>query len=125
METMRNRNLLESISKAIDGFNFGFKFERNIKIQLFIALIAILTSILLNFDLTDKLVILLWCGIVISAEFFNTAIEKALDSITEDYSPKIKVVKDLSASAVFILAFLAFISGLIIFIKYLRFYLRL
>lgn len=122
METMRNRNLLESVSRALDGFNFGFKYERNIKIQIFIAIVVILSSIVLKFDLHDKLMIILWCGVVISAEFFNTAIEKALDSFTEDYSPKIKIVKDLSASAVFILALLAFISGLIIFIKYLRSY---
>lgn len=124
MEIMRNRNLLESILKAIEGFNFGLKYEKNIKIQFLIAVFVIIFSIVLNFDLTDKLFILLWCGVVISAEFFNTAIERAIDSFSEEYSPKIKIVKDLCASAVFILALLATISGLIIIIKYLIKYLK-
>ncbi|ACK42601.1 MULTISPECIES: diacylglycerol kinase [Dictyoglomus] len=116
---MRNRNLIESITKAVEGLEFGLKYERNIKIQAFIALLVVLFSLILNFDLTDKLLIFMWCGVVISAEFFNSAIERAMDVLSEEYSPKIKIVKDLSASAVFILALIALVSGLLIFFKYL------
>nr|WP_081428033.1 diacylglycerol kinase family protein [Dictyoglomus thermophilum] len=56
---------------------------------------------------------------VISAEFFNSSIERAMDVLSEEYSPKIKVVKDLSASAVFILALMALVSGLLIFFRYI------
>jgi len=113
------RNLIESITKAVEGLEFGLKYERNIKIQAFIALLVVLFSLILNFDLTDKLLIFMWCGVVISAEFFNSAIERAMDVLSEEYSPKIKIVKDLSASAVFILALIALVSGLLIFFKYL------
>jgi diacylglycerol kinase len=119
VEIMRNRNLIESITKAVEGLEFGLKYERNIKIQAFIALLVVLFSLILNFDLTDKLLIFMWCGVVISAEFFNSAIERAMDVLSEEYSPKIKIVKDLSASAVFILALIALVSGLLIFFKYL------
>ncbi|HOJ92267.1 MAG TPA: diacylglycerol kinase family protein [Dictyoglomaceae bacterium] len=117
---MRSKNLKESISYALDGFVFGIKFERNIKIQIVVSILALFIGIVLEFSLSDMLFILLWIGIVISAEFFNTAIERTLDSISEDFSPKIKLIKDLSASAVFILAILAVISGGLIFLKYIN-----
>ena len=116
---MRSKNLKESISYALDGFVFGIKFERNIKIQIIVSILVLLVGIVLQFSLMDMLFILLWIGVVISAEFFNTAIERTLDSISEDFSPKIKLIKDLSASAVFVLAVLAVISGILIFFKYI------
>lgn len=94
--------------------------ERNIKIQILITGILILFMLCFHFSLNDILVVLLWIGVVISAEYMNTAIEKAMDFINNSYSPQIKIVKDLSASAVFILSLLAFISGILIFIKYIK-----
>uniref|UniRef100_A0A7C3RWU9 Diacylglycerol kinase family protein n=1 Tax=Dictyoglomus thermophilum TaxID=14 RepID=A0A7C3RWU9_DICTH len=117
---MKNRSLRESFTKAIDGLVFGIKYERNIKIQILITGILILFMLCFHFSLNDILVVLLWIGVVISAEYMNTAIEKAMDFINNSYSPQIKIVKDLSASAVFILSLLAFISGILIFIKYIK-----
>jgi diacylglycerol kinase len=117
---MKNRNLRESFSKAIDGFVFGVKYERNIKIQISITVLLILIMLYFHFSLNDILIVLLWIGLVISAEYMNTAIEKAMDFINNSYSPQIKIVKDLSASAVFILALLAFVSGILIFMKYIK-----
>lgn len=55
-------------------------------------------------------------GLILSAELFNTALEKTLDYINEDYSNEIKFIKDASAGAVLVLAIASAIIGLIIFI---------
>ena len=55
-------------------------------------------------------------GLVISAELFNTAIEAVVDLVTEAYHPLAKVAKDTSAAAVFILAIVSVIEGIIIFL---------
>ena len=55
-------------------------------------------------------------GLGMSIEGVNTAIEKLSDFIHPNHNPKIGVIKDISAGAVFIAATCAFIIGLIIYI---------
>ena len=55
-------------------------------------------------------------GLVISIEAVNTTIEKLSDFIHPNQNPKIGVIKDISAGAVFIAATCAFVIGLIIYI---------
>ena len=55
-------------------------------------------------------------AVVWMAELFNSAIEKAMDFISTEKHPQIKLVKDLAAAAVLITALAAVIVGGIIFI---------
>ena len=55
-------------------------------------------------------------GLVISIEGVNTAIEKLSDFIHPNHNPKIGIIKDVSAGAVFIAATCAFVIVLIIYI---------
>ncbi|MCX7846032.1 MAG: diacylglycerol kinase [Dictyoglomaceae bacterium] len=122
---MKTRNFNESLKFSIEGIIWGLRYERNIKIQFFIGIITIISSFIFKLSKLEILLILLWIGLVISAEFFNTAIEKALDSYNENFSPSIKVIKDLCASAVFILAFLATVSGILIFLPHVYSFLKI
>ena len=54
--------------------------------------------------------------LVISAELFNTSIEKTLDYIDKEYNNEIRFIKDASAGAVLTLAIASAVIGLIIFI---------
>jgi diacylglycerol kinase len=49
-------------------------------------------------------------------ELLNTAIEKICNLITKDIHPVIKVIKDIAAAAVLIVALGRFICGIIIFL---------
>lgn len=64
----------------------------------------------------EWIVCIILFGLVISAELFNTALEKTLDYINEEYDEKIKFIKDASAAAVLVLAIASAVTGLIIFI---------
>ena len=57
-------------------------------------------------------------GLVISGELINTALEAIVDLVTEEYHPLAKVAKDTAAASVFVLAIVAVIVGLIIFIPH-------
>ena len=50
------------------------------------------------------------------SEMLNTTIEKAMNVVTKDFHPGIKIVKDLSAGSVLVAAIAAFLVGSIIFI---------
>jgi len=58
--------------------------------------------------------------IVFIAEALNTAIELLCDFISPDYQELIKKTKDVAAGAVLIAAIGAAVTGLIIFLPYLR-----
>ncbi|MGB9857235.1 MAG: diacylglycerol kinase family protein [Dictyoglomaceae bacterium] len=116
---MKTRNFSESLKFSIEGISWGLRYERNIKIQFIIGILAIIASFVFKISQVEFLFVLLWIGLVLSAEFFNTAIEKALDSYYDEFSPSIKIIKDLCASAVFILALLAAISGVLIFLPHI------
>ncbi len=53
-------------------------------------------------------------GFVIVTEMLNTVAEAAMDYITTEFSPQVKVVKDVAAGAVLVAALTAIIVGLLI-----------
>ena len=55
-------------------------------------------------------------GAVLSLELVNTAIEAVVDLVTEEYHPLAKVAKDTAAAAIFVIAVVAAIVGVIIFL---------
>ena len=58
-------------------------------------------------------------GLVLSAELFNTALEHIVDKITNEHEEWARKTKDASAGAVLILALVALVIGVIIWLPYL------
>lgn len=113
---VKTKKLINSFKYAFEGLISSFKTERNMKIHIFIMILTIITGFILKINITEWMICLILFGIVISAELFNTAIETIVDMITTLRDPKAKLAKDISAGAVLILAIIAMIIGLIIFV---------
>ena len=109
------RKVLRSFRFAGQGIVDLFRYENNAKVHLLIAGIVILAGFYFQLSRTEWAVILTQIGLVWAAEAFNTAIEKLCDFVSPGLHPQIKAIKDLSSGAVFILAIIAVIVGLIIF----------
>ena len=60
--------------------------------------------------------VLLCCGLVISAEMVNTAIEKLCDVVEPNLNEKIRAIKDMAAGAVLVCAIAATCVGVIVFL---------
>jgi diacylglycerol kinase len=58
--------------------------------------------------------LLLTIGGVLVTEMFNTAAEALVDLVSPDYHPVAKLVKDLTAGAVLVIAFISVIVGLLV-----------
>jgi len=110
---------LRSFTYAFRGLKLFFKEERNVRIEAFIAVAAIILGLSLHINPCEWVGILLCIGAVLSAEAFNTAIEALCDKVEPDKDPIIAKVKDISAAAVLILAIVSAIVGLHIFLPYL------
>ena len=110
-----------SVLFAIQGFRYVVAIERNIKIMLTCAALAIIAGIAVHLDALSWAILLLCCGCVISAELFNTTIETVVDLVSPEFHPLAGRAKDIAAAAVWVLCFLVAIVGIVIFARALFF----
>ena len=111
----KNKNFFNALKNSINGIKFAVKSEINLKIQLVIAIIVIIFSLILDINIIQKLFVYLSIFLVLICELINTAIEKTVDFITEEYSEKAKIIKDVSSGAVLISAINSVVIGILVF----------
>ncbi|UEQ77934.1 diacylglycerol kinase [Chryseobacterium arthrosphaerae] len=116
---MQKPPLHKSFLNAFRGVFAMIKTERNFQIELAAFLINLFLIFYFNLSGTDAALILLVSAAVLSAEIFNTAIERICDLIQPDFDPRIGFIKDISAGAVILMAIAAVIIGVIIYPKYI------
>lgn len=119
----RNKNFFNALKNALNGMCYTIKNENNIKIQLVIAIVVIIMSIIFKISIIEACIIIITIFFVLFAEFVNTAIEATVDLYTEEYNEKAKIAKDVAAAGVTLSAISSVIVGVLIFlpkiIKYL------
>ncbi|NLB88140.1 MAG: diacylglycerol kinase family protein [Syntrophomonadaceae bacterium] len=116
---MKSRNLRESFYYAFSGILYGFFRERNLKIHLLAAILAIFLGCFFGLTRIEWAILIFTIFLVFIAETINTAIEKTIDLVTSEYHPLAKVAKNLAAGAVLLSAINAVIMGIIIFGPYI------
>jgi undecaprenol kinase/diacylglycerol kinase (ATP) len=115
---MKNKNLIESFKNAFQGVWYTFMNERNMKIHLATGTFIILLAIWLGVSKIEMAVLCLTIAMVICFELINTAMEVMVDIIVDVYHPRAKIIKDVSAGAVFVSAFFSIaVGGIILFDK--------
>ena len=95
------------------------KSERNFQIEVFALLINLFLIVYLKLNTVDAAIILIVSFAVLSLEILNTAIEKVCDIIQPEFDLRIKVIKDISAAAVVLMAFASVVVGVLVYWKYL------
>lgn len=111
----KNKNFLEALKNSLNGLFYSVKTQKNLKIQLIIAILVIIISVVLKISKIEMIFICISVCFVIFAEVVNTAVEKTVDLITQKYNENAKIAKDVAAGAVIISAINSIIVGLIIF----------
>ena len=89
--------------------------ERNFRIHLAAAFYTIAAGAYARFEPWQWAAVLLCIGGVLSAEIFNTAIERLADAVSPGWDKLIGKVKDLAAGGVFVLAIAAVFIGASVF----------
>ena len=110
-----NRFLL-GIRHALSGLVHAARRERNFQIELALGLTALAMSWWLRISQTEWLAVVLCCGLVLSAELLNTAIEHLADTAGPTRSEQIRVVKDVAAGAVLLAAMVSLAVGAAVFL---------
>ncbi len=109
------RAFLRSFVYASEGIAHGFRTQRNMRVELTIAVIVVIAGIALRITAVEWAVIFACIGLVLSAELINTVTELAVDLLTQRYHPMAKLAKDAGAGAVLITALASVAVGIAIF----------
>jgi diacylglycerol kinase len=110
---------LKSFVYALRGIFASLAEQRNLKVQLLVALITVGAGFYFDISSTEWALVLLTIGLVIGLEMLNTAIEKVVDLVTQEWDPLAGKAKDMAAGAVLVASIIAVIVGVIVFRKYL------
>lgn len=108
--------IIKSFSYACNGIKYCFKSGINFNIHLFAAALAVSLALILQISKMEWALLVLMIALVIAMEMINTAIEQLCDKVEPDFHPVIKIVKDIAAGAVLIMAAGSIIIGAIIFL---------
>ena len=114
---MKNDNFFEAWGNATNGIIYSATTQRNIRIQLVLAVIVMVLSLFYGLNTAEFLCLLFAVFMVIFAELINTAIETVVDLFIDVYHPKAKISKDVAAGAVVLAACNALVVGYFIFFK--------
>ena len=113
-------NRLKSVGYAFKGMIILIRTEASIKIQLVIAIIVTIAGFYFDISKTEWIAQFIMIGMVMSIVGINTAIEYIADFIHPNHHPKIGLIKDVAAGAVFIASIVAvIIAGIIYLPKFL------
>ena len=106
---------LKSFGFAIRGFVGAVCDEGHLRFHLVAAVYVLVFSLFYHFSAVQTAVLVVLIALVIAAELFNTALEKACDAITKEQNEHIKRAKDISAGAVLVMSVAAVIVAVIFF----------
>jgi diacylglycerol kinase len=109
-------------AKFIAGFGFAFsglwyalRTQRNARVHIAIAILAILLGIVLRISAIEFALVFVAITGVFIAEMFNTVFELCIDLASPNYHPLAKIAKDVAAGAVLLSAILSVVIGLFVF----------
>ena len=111
-----NKRLTHSFKYAFEGIKQSYRGEQNLKIHTFVAILVIVFGFFLKISYFEWLICLVLIGLVLMAEFFNTAIEYVVDLASPKIHPLAKAAKDTASAGVLMMAIISAIIGGIIFI---------
>jgi len=109
-----------SFRYAIEGIIAAIKSEAHLRFHLVIAnLIAVFAKVY-GISKMEWAILTICIFAVISAELFNTAVERTVDTATEEIKPTAKLAKDAAAGAVLMLCLCSVIVGIYLFGDFTR-----
>ncbi len=106
---------LASFKYAFRGLKAVISSERNAKIHLGFAVLAVLLSLLLGVTAMEFLFVFSSIVMVFFSEIVNTAIEKSLDLISQENNHLVQLIKDMMAAAVLVTALGAIVVAGVVF----------
>ncbi len=113
---MKAENLVKSFQYAFRGFMYTLRTQRNFRIHCSAAVIALAAAAALQISWLEAALLFSAVFAVLVCELMNTAIEKTIDMVTEDFHPLAMVAKNCAAAAVLLASIYAMAVGAVLFV---------
>lgn len=113
---INEKKLINSFKYAMEGIKTAYQEEQNLRVHTFVAILVVIASFILKLSVIEFAICIILIGLVLMAEFFNTAIENMVDMITLEENIHAKKTKDVAAAGVLVFALCSSIIGIIIFL---------
>ncbi len=111
---MKHQNLLSSFFNAFQGIVFAVRKERNMRIHISVALLAIAASLYFKVEIWELMFVFTAIFLVLVTEMINTALERVVDLSTRKYHHLAHTAKNVAAGAVlFATIFAIGVAGLV------------
>lgn len=104
---------------ACHGLTYAFSSQRNMKIHLVVALLAIAAGIIFGIAPIEWAVLAICIALVFAFECMNTALEATVDLVSPDYAELAKHAKDCAAGAVLVCALGSLVVAACIFLPHI------
>ena len=107
--------ITSTFSFAVAGLAYLLRTQRNARIHLFAAIVALAMAAWLGLARIEWAVLILTITVVFVLEGINTAIEAVVDLASPEIHPLAKIAKDVSAAMVLVAAGGSAIIGVLLF----------
>lgn len=113
------KRFFQSFKYSIQGLKYAYKYEQSMLIHVIATVCVICANVFFQVNGMEWLITLIAIGMVLSAELINSAIEAVVDLITLEEHPLAKIAKDCSSAATFVLACMAALIGIVVYVPYI------
>ncbi len=109
----------KSCKYSLTGLFTSIKTERSLHLLLLSCAFVLVMCIILDVSVEHIIIISMLAIFLLAMELMNTAIEHTVDMVTKEFHPLAKKAKDCGSAASFVIAILAIIVVIYIFLTYL------
>ena len=110
------RDQFISFKHALSGIYWAVRSQANFRIQLLLAIWALILAVILKINFLEMAVLILTIFFVLICELINTSIEELTDLITTKWLKQAKIAKDVSAGMVLLASVGALFIAAVIFL---------
>lgn len=111
------KTVVESFAHALAGVVHAFRTQRHMRAHLIIIGMVMLAALFLRIQAWETVALFVSIALVLLTELFNTALEMAVDLVTQRYHPWARIIKDVAAGAVLVASANAILVGLVVFLR--------
>lgn len=117
----KSRSFLHSLGYALNGLKSAFRSERNFRTHTVMTIVVSVTGLYFQVKAVEWAILIFCMTLMMAVEALNTALEYLVDLWADGvFNEKAKLVKDIAAGACLITAVGVGLTGLLIFLPYLR-----
>ncbi len=110
-------SFLNGLRIALRGIRYLFLYHRNMRIIFITGVLVFIAGLYMRLKGIELVALCITVTLVFMAEIFNTAVEMMMDSTSEKYNTKIRLIKDIAAGIVVLACLNSLAVGYLLFVR--------